>query len=41
MLHPGHLRFLKFAKERGDTLVIAVESNRIADDNEHVDKKQD
>ena len=41
MLHPGHLRFLKFAKEREDTLVIVVESNRIAGDDEHVDKKQD
>ena len=39
ILHPGHLRFLKFAKERGDTLVVAVESNKIAGESAYVDEK--
>ena len=30
VLHPGHLRFLKFAKECGDYLIVGVESNKIA-----------
>ena len=39
ILHPGHLRFLKFAKERGDILVVAVESNKIAGESAYVDEK--
>ena len=30
VLHPGHLRLLRFAKEIGGHLVVAVESDRIA-----------
>jgi rfaE bifunctional protein kinase chain/domain len=30
VLHPGHLRLLRFAKEYGDRLIVAVLSDRIA-----------
>lgn len=30
ILHPGHLRFLKFAKESGDHLIVGVNSDNIA-----------
>jgi len=30
VLHPGHLRLLRFAKESGDHLIVAVESDLIA-----------
>ena len=30
VLHPGHLRLLRFAKECGDQLIVAVNSDRIA-----------
>ncbi|MDO9371796.1 MAG: PfkB family carbohydrate kinase [Gammaproteobacteria bacterium] len=36
VLHPGHLRLLRFAKEYGDRLVVAVESDRIAGTAAHV-----
>lgn len=36
VLHPGHLRLLRFAKEIGDHLVVAVESDRIAGSAAHV-----
>ncbi len=36
MLHPGHLRLLRFAKECGDRLVVAVHSDRIAANAAHV-----
>ncbi len=36
ILHPGHLRLLRFAKECGDRLVVAVESDRIAGNAAHV-----
>jgi len=36
VLHPGHLRLLRFAKECGNRLVVAVESDRIAGDVAHV-----
>lgn len=39
VLHPGHLRFLKFAKDQGDELIVAVESNKIAGNNAYVDEK--
>ena len=39
VLHPGHLRFLKFAKECGDYLIVGVESNKIAKNAAYVDEK--
>ncbi len=39
VLHPGHLRFLKFAKECGDYLIVGVESNKIARNAAYVDEK--
>lgn len=36
VLHPGHVRLLRFAKECGDHLVVAVESDRIAGIAAHV-----
>ena len=36
VLHPGHIRLLRFAKESGDYLIVAVESDRIAGGAAHV-----
>jgi len=36
VLHPGHLRLLRFAKELGDHLIVAVQSDRLADKTAHV-----
>lgn len=36
VLHPGHLRLLKFAKESGDRLVVGVLSDVIAGESAHV-----
>jgi rfaE bifunctional protein kinase chain/domain len=36
VLHPGHLRLLRFARECGDRLVVAVYSDRMAGDGAHV-----
>ncbi len=36
VIHPGHLRLFRFAKECGDRLVVAVESDVIAGDDAHV-----
>ena len=36
VLHPGHIRLLRFAKESGDYLIVAVESDRIAGSAAHV-----
>jgi len=36
ILHPGHLRLLRFAKESGDRLIVGVESDRIAGNAAHV-----
>ena len=36
VLHPGHLRLLRFAKQYGGRLIVAVESDRIAGSAAHV-----
>ena len=36
VLHPGHLRLLRFAKENGDRLIVAVQSSRLAGSSAHV-----
>jgi len=36
VLHPGHLRLLRFAKELGGHLVVAVKSDRLAGNAAHV-----
>ena len=36
ILHPGHLRLLRFAKECGNILIVAVNSDRIAQNKAHV-----
>lgn len=36
VLHPGHLRLLRFARECGDRLIVAVQSDRIAGKAAHV-----
>lgn len=36
ILHPGHLRLLRFAKECGDRLIVAVESDRLAGNAAHI-----
>jgi rfaE bifunctional protein kinase chain/domain len=39
VLHPGHLRLLRFAKEYGERLVVAVESDRLAGRAAHVPER--
>jgi len=36
VLHPGHLRLLRFAKEFGDHLIVAVYSDKLAANSSHV-----
>ena len=36
VLHPGHLRLLRFAKECGDQLIVAIASDKIAGSSAHV-----
>ena len=36
VLHPGHLRLLRFAQELGDRLTVCVQSDRLAGDHAHV-----
>ena len=36
VLHPGHLRLLRFAREFGDRLIVAVNSDRMAGQAAHV-----
>ena len=36
VLHPGHLRLLRFARDCGEKLVVGVHSDRIAGDGAHV-----
>tara|TARA_X000000950_G_C13912970_1_gene659711 strand:- start:910 stop:2355 length:1446 start_codon:yes stop_codon:yes gene_type:complete len=39
VLHSGHIRLFKFAKDRADKLIVAVESNKIAGNTVSVDEK--
>lgn len=39
VLHPGHLRLLRFAKEYGNHLVVAIESDRVAGRAAHVPER--
>ena len=39
VLHPGHLRLLRFAKERGDRLIVAVHSDRLAGSAAHINEQ--
>ncbi len=36
VIHPGHLRLFRFAKECGDRLIVAVESDAMAGNDAHV-----
>ncbi len=36
ILHPGHLRLLRFAKELGDKLIVGLESDRIAGESAYI-----
>ena len=36
VLHPGHLRLLRFARECGDRLIVAVQSDYLAGNSAHV-----
>lgn len=38
VLHPGHLRLLRFAKDCGDHLIVAVQSDRLAGNAAHVNQ---
>lgn len=38
VLHPGHIRLLRFAKECGSKLIVAVESDRVAGDAAYVEQ---
>ena len=39
VIHPGHLRLLRYAKSRGDYLVIGIQSDKLAGDSAHVPEK--
>ncbi|MBQ09380.1 MAG: ADP-heptose synthase, partial [Gammaproteobacteria bacterium] len=39
VLHPGHIRLFKFAKECGDKLIVAVESDELSAEGAHVPEK--
>jgi rfaE bifunctional protein kinase chain/domain len=39
VLHPGHMRLLRFARECGERLVVAVNSDRMAGKGAHVPEK--
>ena len=36
VLHPGHLRLLRFAQELGDCLIVGVQSDRLAGEAAHI-----
>jgi rfaE bifunctional protein kinase chain/domain len=36
VIHPGHLRLFRFARELGDRLIVGVQSDRLAGDASHV-----
>ena len=36
VLHPGHLRLLRFAQELGDCLIVGVQSDRLAGEGAHI-----
>ena len=38
VLHPGHLRLLRFAKEQGGKLIIGLESDRIAGESAYINQ---
>jgi len=39
ILHPGHLRLLKFAKESADYLIVAVNSDNLIKESNHLDEE--
>tara|TARA_R110001592_G_scaffold175466_1_gene414586 strand:+ start:6077 stop:7522 length:1446 start_codon:yes stop_codon:yes gene_type:complete len=39
ILHPGHLRLLRFSRELGDKLIVGVNSDRIGGETVHVTEK--
>jgi len=39
ILHPGHLRLLRFARDCGEKLVVGVHSDRIAGNDAHVPER--
>lgn len=39
VLHPGHLRLLRFGKDSGDHLIVGVESDRMAGNAAHVHER--
>ncbi|GAA6185407.1 PfkB family carbohydrate kinase [Aliiglaciecola sp. NS0011-25] len=39
ILHPGHIRLLRFAKECGDTLVVAVNSDEVIQDPNYLNEQ--
>lgn len=39
ILHPGHIRLLRYAKSLGKKLIVAVESNRVAGKAAHITEK--
>jgi rfaE bifunctional protein kinase chain/domain len=39
ILHPGHIRFLRFAKDCGDTLIVAVNSDQQINNSDYLDQQ--
>jgi rfaE bifunctional protein kinase chain/domain len=39
VLHPGHIRLLRFAKEQGENLIVGVQSDRIAGNSAYVSEQ--